>query len=212
VYRLILVALVLSSSLARSVAAQDAEPYVLGDVGGSFGDGGSAPAVALGFGYLTPHRVGFEIEVSYVPDLDFGDPGFPRIAIFPPITIQSTGRLVGLQTHVVGVLPGSGTKLRAFVLGGGGIADVEQRIRFESPLALPDLGLVFGRQDPSVFGPRTSNLTQSETSLLLSAGAGVEYALTQHFGLGMSVRYQHVFSDPRELDLARAGARVIWRF
>ena len=200
------------AAVAAPAVAQDAHPYLLGEVGGSFGDGGSAPAVVLGFGYLTPRNVGFEIEVSYVPDLDFGDPGFPRIAIFPPISIDATGRLVGLQTHVIGVLPGSGTKLRAFVLGGGGIMDVEYRLRIDSPIFTPIGPFTPPVEFPPVFTSRVTETTQSDTGLVLGAGAGFEYALTRQFGVGMAVRYQRVFSDPRDLDLARATARVTWRF
>lgn len=212
-FRLAVLVLVLALLTAVPAVAQSAQPYLLGEVGGSFGDGGSAPAVALGFGYLTPHNVGFEIEVSYVPELDFGDPGFPRIAIFPPVTIDATGRIVGLQTNVIGVLPGSGTKLRAFVLAGGGIADLDYQLRIETPIFAPGRG--FFTPPPGVPGVFTSGITettQSDTSLVLGAGAGFEYSLTRHLGVGMSVRYQHLFSDPGALDLARAAARVTWRF
>ena len=191
--------------------AQTAQPYLLSEGGGSFGDGGSAPAAVVGFGYLTPRNVGFEIEVSYVPELDFGDPGFPRIAIFPPVNVSSSGRIVSLQTHVVGILPGGGTKIRAFVVGGGGIADVQQRIRVEFPRLGPILPGIPGFPFDVGF-PRVTEQTQSETSLVLSAGAGFEYRVTDHFGLGMAVRYQRVFSDPRDLDVARVGLRATWRF
>lgn len=205
-----LVVLGLSLVVAVPAAAQTAQPYILGEVGGSFGDGGSAPAVGLGFGYLAPRNVGFEMEVSYVPDLDFGDPGIPRIAIFPPVNVFSTGRIVSLQTHVVGILPGGGTKLRAYFTGGSGIADVRQRIRVEFPTLGP---IVPGIPEfPFEFGARVAENTQSETGLVLGAGAGFEYGVTEHLGLGLSVRYQRVFSDPSNLDLARVGLRATWRF
>jgi hypothetical protein len=48
-----------------------------------------------------------------------------------------------LQTNVIGVLPGSGTRLRAFVDAGGGIADVHRRVHLKESipvfLPLPDL-------------------------------------------------------------------------
>ena len=209
-------------TIANPVIAQDAQPYIVGEAGGSFGDGSAAPALAIGFGYRTAHNFGFEIEASVVPDLNFGDPGIPRIAIYPPVTIESTGRIVALQTHVVGVLPNGGSKLRAFLLAGGGIADVERRIRIEVPPFTPVFPGIPERPDlppgfvipdlPGIFGGFQSDRRASETSLVLSGGAGFEYALTPHFGLGMSVRYQHVFSDPEALDIARLGARVTWTF
>ena len=213
---LVSVLLLAATSPAR---AQDAQVYILGEAAGSFGDGGAAPAAAVGVGYLTPRRIGFEIELSYVADLDFGDPGYPRIAIYPPISIEASGRMVGLQTNVIAVLPGGGTRLRAFVLGGGGVADLQHRIRVQAPALfrsvavfpvcpgvppLPDFAALSTALD--------AEYTRSETALVLSAGAGFEYAVTRRLGAGLSVRYLHLFSDPGALDLARVGARLTWRF
>ena len=194
--------------------AQNATPYILGEVGGSFGDGGAAPAVAAGFGYLTARNVGFEIEVSYLADLEFGDPGIPRIAIFPPVEFQASGRVVSLQTNVVGVLPGRGRKFRAFVLAGGGVADVKQKISVRSPIFDPtifaDLGSLGFLPLPIIF--RDVKTEVSDASLVLGAGAGFQYEMTRHLVIGTSVRYQHMFSERRPLDLARASIRASWRF
>lgn len=213
---LVRIALVALCTLAAAAPAraQNAAPYVLGEVGGSFGDGGAAPAVAVGFGYLTARKIGFEIELSYVPDLDLGDPGIPRIAVFPPITVQSSGRLLSFQTNAVGVLQGSGTKFRAFVLAGGGVADLKQKISVRFPDFdlrffdnLVGLGLV---PPPITF--RDVTRETSDANLLLGVGAGIEYEITRRLAVGTSVRYQHVFSEPRSLDLARASIRASWRF
>jgi hypothetical protein len=123
--------------VAVAARAQSLQPYIVGEGGGWFGDGGSTGTVAIGFGVLTPQNFGFEIEVSYVLGLDFGDTGDPRIAIFPPIVLRSSGRVVALQTHVIGMLPGGGSKLRAFVLAGGGIADLERRIQISGDFLPP---------------------------------------------------------------------------
>ena len=203
----------LLTAFPATTQAQTSQPYILGEVGGSFGDGGTAPAVALGLGYLTPRNIGFEFEVSYVPELDFGDPGIPRIAIFPPIEIEASGRIVGLQTNIIGILPGGDSKLRAFVVAGGGIADVEQRIRIRGPIFTPVFPGVPGLPEvPVVSRVFDRDETVSETSLILSAGAGFEYGLTDHLGLGMSVRYQRLFSDPSPLDIARVAVRTTWKF
>lgn len=197
--------------LPAGARAQSLQPYIVGEGGGWFGDGGSTGAVAAGFGVLTPQNFGFEIELSYLPGLDFGDPGDPRIAIFPPIGLEVTGRVVALQTHVVGVLPGGGNRLRAVVLAGGGIADVERRIRisrgFVPPIFTPGLLDV-----PVLLPPSDFEARQSETALVLSAGTGLEYRVTSKVGLGVSLRYQRVFSDPTDIDGARVAARVTWRF
>jgi hypothetical protein len=221
----VLIAFLLAA--AAPARAQNPQPYIFGEVGGSFGDGGVAPAIVAGFGYLTPRNFGFEIEAAFVPGLDFADPGLPRIAIYPPITFETTGRLISLETHVVGVLPNGGSsKLRAFVLAGGGIADLRLTNRihippFPRPLfpdlpVFPDLPDFPGLLDPSSFPELflgvDREVTASETSMVLSAGAGFDYALTRHLGLGMSVRYQHLFNDPMSLDMARAAVRATWKF
>ena len=194
---------ILWAGIAR---AQTLQPYILGEGGGWFGDAGTTGALAVGFGILTPRNIGFEIELSFVPGLDFDEDDQPRIAIFPPIQSTRSGRIIGLQTHVIGMLPGSGSKLRAFVLAGGGIADLEQRVRLA-------LGLVFPPELPPPYPiPFDTEYRQSDAVLVLSAGAGFEVSLTRHLGLGTSVRYQRLFSEPEHLDGARVAARATWRF
>jgi hypothetical protein len=209
--RIILLTLAFSF-VGVSVRAQSLQPYIVGEGGGWFGDGGGTGMLAVGFGVLTPQNFGFEIEVSAVPGLDFGDTGDPRIAIFPPIVVNSTGRVVALQTHVIGILPGGGTRFRAFVIAGGGIADLERRIRisgdFLPPVftpTLPDFPILL----PSPFD---LDRRESDSVLVLSAGTGFEYALTPKLGLGTSLRYQRLFTDPADLDSVRVAARLVWRF
>jgi hypothetical protein len=211
--RRIALGLCLGLALAAPVEAQNPHAYAVGEVGGSFGDGKLGPAVALGVGYMTPKNIGFEIEVAYVPDLDFDDPGFPRIAIFPPIEIESTGRLISLQTNVIAVLPGGGQKLRAFVLGGGGVADVKQEISIRSPLAFTPVFPGVPGLPPLPPLSLTVSDEISDTNFVLTAGAGFDYEVTSRFGIGTTIRYQHVFGvAPQSLDMARAGIRARWRF
>jgi opacity protein-like surface antigen len=207
--RTFLATLALSVS-ATVVHAQSLQPYIVGEGGGWFGDGGATGAVAVGFGMLTPRNIGFEIEVSYVPGLDFDD-DVAVIAIFPPISIDTSGRIIGLQTHVIGMLPGSGTKLRAFVLAGGGVADLERRVSISrGDVLFSPTGLT-----PPPYPIPFEFDTEAEDSdavLVLSAGAGFEYSVTRNLALGTSVRYQRLFSEPERLDGARVAARATWRF
>jgi opacity protein-like surface antigen len=94
------------------------------------------------------------------------------------------------------------------VLAGGGVADVKQEVFIRGFAFGPDFPFI-GIVDPPI--PRIGT-ELSDTSLVLSAGAGIDYALTRHLGLGTSIRYQHVLSEPRSLDTARASVRVTWRF
>ena len=192
--------------------------YVLGEAGASFGDGGGAPALAAGFGFLTSRNIGVELEVSYIPSLRF-DEADPLPGLLPFGGVRTSGRVVGLQTQIVAVLPGGGTKLRTFVTGGGGIADVERRVQFSS---FPEFLTIFEGlpqfeglttfPDFRLLLPRDFEQTRSDASLVLSGGAGVEYALTGRFDLGIGLRYQRVFSNPSALDMARLGLRAKWKF
>ena len=203
--------LALASVAPAAASAQSLQPYISAEAGGWFGDGGTTAAIAAGFGVRTTRNIGFEIEVSYIPDLEFQDPQIPAIAIFPPIEFDATGSIVSLQTHVVGVLPASGTRLRAFVLGGGGVADVEQRTRisfggFPFPLlGLTDIAFPFPI-------PIDTEDRQSDAVLVLSAGAGFDYPLTRRIGLGTSIRYQRLFTAPERTDGARVALRMTWQF
>ena len=196
--------------------AQSPQPYVLGEVGGSVGDGGSAAALAAGFGFLTSKNVGVQLEVSYVPGLDFGDTGAPRIQIFPPILLEATGRILTFETHVVGILPGGGTKLRAFVLAGGGVGSFEQRIRISAaeftPLFSGFPGFPELPEFPLISFPFDEEVKQTETSLVLSGGGGFDYAVVERLTLGLSVRYQRLFSNPAALNRGRIGLRATWNF
>lgn len=207
----LVLALVLGAS---SAAAQPPQAYVFTELGGSFGDGGTQGAVGAGFGYLTSRRVGLELDVSYVPSLDFDDVVVPAIVIFPPINVTASGRIIGLTTHVVGVLPGSGPRLRACVLAGGGIADVERRVRISyEPFVFPDFGAELEALGLTVVPfPRDVEQRRSHTKVVLSAGGGFEYEVTRRLGLGLTVKYQRLFSDPGAMDNARVGMRVTWGF
>lgn len=216
-----------------ATSAQAQEPhryYLVGEAGGSFGDGGSTPATALGFGFLPSRNFGVELEVSYIPGLDSMDrTGFGN-GFRLPFDIEASRRVVGLQTHVVGILPAGDTKLRAFVTGGGGVTNVEHRVRVSPgdllgglphglPAGFPQGFSGFpgfpGLSDFSAFSiglPSEIEQTRSDASLVLSAGGGIEYAVSRNVGLGLVARYQRVFTNPNALDMARVGLRARLNF
>lgn len=207
--------------------------YVSVAPGISAGDGGAAPSVSVSAGYVTPRRVGFEVEFSYTDRLDLRDDRFPRIQsspmprsfdplgfqdvtalglmsilIFPPIDLNTSGRLVSFHTNAVGEIATT-RRFRAMVSAGGGVAALRQRthLRF-GPLNLP---LPLGAPMIDI-QPYESVVTTSDTGLSLGAGMTLEYRVTRSVGLGGDVRYQHVFLDPGDFDHARVGARLTWRF
>ena len=199
-------------------------PYIFGSGGGLFGEGRSIGSVAFGFGYMTPRRVGLEVELAWSPSIleppDLGIPTLPptfgssNITIFPTPELRIESRLLTLQTNVVGVLAAPGSRLSAIVEAGGGVADVHRDLHIKS--LSPDLeffsDLFTGPVPQITFTTIERDVSSSQTSLVLGAGGGFEFALTERIGLGSLVRYQHIFSSGDALDQARVEARLRWRF
>jgi hypothetical protein len=202
-------------------------PYVSGHVGVSGGDSGPAVAAGGSVGYVTPRRLGFELEITVTPGLDLGslgrreDPPFAQLTPFPfpQPTFEATGRLLTFQTNVTGAL-NSSSRLRVFVVGGGGMANLHQDIIYRIPGFVfppfpPTLG---GLNEPVVvftpleFDFREERITRSENALCLNAGGIVEFALTARFGLGVDARYMHAFFAREGMDMARVVARARWQF
>jgi hypothetical protein len=218
---LLAVAVLLAATPA--VAQESAGPYLIGSGGGVFGDAHTTGSLSVGFGYLTPRRVGLEVDLAWSPSvleqpdvrIATSQPIFSDVAIFPPIELRVRSRLLTLQTNVIGVLPGSGPRLRAFVEAGGGIADLQRRTHYTASIpVLPPLDDIFSRPGlPTVtFTTIDRDFTSTDTSLVLGAGGGFEYGIGEHMSAGTHVRYQHLFTNGEALDMARLEGRVRWKW
>lgn len=209
-------------SLAQSVG-----PYVSGHVGVLGGDGGAAVAAGGAVGFMTTRRIGFELELSAWPGLDFGDLGFSRElppfpAFIPAPTLDAKGRVLTFETNVVADV-GSAGKVRLFVVAGGGVANVRRDIHYRYPdfifppefVLPPDLDLPPGFTLPP---PRLEflilerQISSSESALCLNAGGIVEYAFSSQLSLGVDARYSHAFANRGGMDNARVTVRVGWQF
>jgi hypothetical protein len=199
---------------ALPAVARGQTAYVSASGGVSAGDGGASPAIAVSAGYLTPKRIGFEVEFGFVADLDFPGPdvsilatSFPGTSIFPPIMFESSGDLFTFHTNVVFPLTSSG-KLRVQAIAGGGAANVRIHTRFiRGSIILEGL--------PEFLPPfpvLPTESTVSDAALSLNLGGFIEYALTERLGAGVDARYNHVFLEREGLDFARITGRMSWRF
>jgi hypothetical protein len=211
---------VLIGAPGMAAAQQTDGPYLLGAAGGIFGNANTTGSLSVGVGYMSPRRVGLEIELAWSPsilespEVQIPTPLFPTdIAGLSRPELRVRSRLLTLQTNVIGVLPGSSDRLRAFVDAGGGIADLHRRvhIRQSIPVLPPDL---FTNPLPPAltFTTIERDVSSSQSALVLGAGGGFDYALGAHMGLGTHVRYEHVFTSGEGLDEARIEARVRWMF
>ena len=196
-----------------SATAQPAGPYVSGHVGASGGDGGGALIAGAAVGYMSPHRLAFELEIGVSPDVDFRPPPFAILTIFPAPTFESTGRLLWLQTNAIVTVVDAG-KLRAAVVAGGGIVNVRRETSYSYAFAAPFFTFT-GAPLPTIpisyLPPPSSTYTTIESALSLNAGGIVDYALTRRLRVGVDARYMHgFFSDPWKT--ARVAGRVQWQF
>jgi hypothetical protein len=216
---------ILSLLVTRTGSAQTTGPYLSGHVGLSGGDGGGVVTGGGAVGYMMPRRLGFELEVNATPDLDFEDLGLltnfpprltpsPLIPSFPAPTINVSGRLLTFQTNAVVALTSSG-KLRAFVVGGGGVANLQEDLRYRYP------DIVFPTFDPNtpvlIVPPLQYTLVErrtsrSENALCLNIGGIVDYALKSRFAIGVDARYIHAFFNRDAVKTARVAARIRWQF
>jgi hypothetical protein len=214
--------IVLLATPMRAAAQQTEGAYVTGSAGGSFGDANATGSFSVGFGYLTPRRVGLEIELAWTPSteettqLAIPTPVFPSdIFGIPEPELSLRSRLLTLQTNVVGVIAGDRRRARAFVEAGGGIADVQRRVHIKTFVPVfPPLSDLFVEPviPPLTFTTIERDVSSSQTALVLGAGAEFDYRLGAHLALGTHVRYEHLFTSGDALDKARVEARARWGF
>lgn len=215
--------------LGSTASAQTPGPYVAGLAGVSAGDTGASFAGGAAVGYMSPRRLGFELEIGIAPGLDFSDDGLPRIqsplspSLFPAPTFRATGRVLTFQSNVVAALTGQGA-LQVAIAAGGGVANRQQDItlRYASivipsgrpTFSFPDLESLppFPFPFPLEFEMREQRSTRSDNALCLNAGGIVEYALSSRLGVGADVRYMHAFFSGNAWDAARVTARLRWQF
>jgi hypothetical protein len=216
--RLLVLLLLICAFCAWPTVGRAQSAFISGSAGLSAGDGGAAPAITIAAGYLTPRRIGFEVEFGFTPDLDFPTPDFviqsPTTEIFPPLVFESTGRILTLHTNVLFPLTTSG-RLRVLALGGGGVGSVREhrRVQREAIVLTPGFPTIPGFEVPPFSSPALDvTTTVTDTALSLNLGGVIEYAVTDRLGVGVDARYGHVFLDRNGLDMGRITGRMSWRF
>jgi opacity protein-like surface antigen len=171
-------------------------------------------AIAGGIGYRVNRFVGFGVEVTSVPVLK-PDASTLRSAtimdslgsaavlntVAGPTVSGSDGRATVFTTNVRIELPPIATRVIPYVLGGGGIANIKNNFTVTLPVPVPGI--------PVVIPPQA--VTQSTTSLALTAGGGASILLTGHVSVDVDVRYLRLIAS-RDLNVGRFGIGVGYRF
>jgi hypothetical protein len=199
--------------------AQDGPGRISGSFSGLFGDGGLAPTVAGSAGYRFTRNLGFEIEVTALPGLDFDDDSDFSILespdsvltaeigalglVLPPPRFESTGRAITVLSNVVGEFP-VGRSLRPYLVAGGGVGHVRRRFEFSAVRAIiPRLGSL----DSFIY-----DYELSDTALALNIGGGVDIAVGKGVAVGGDLRYLRLFGEGTDYNMVRIGTRASYRF
>jgi opacity protein-like surface antigen len=204
-------------------------------VGASLGDGGSAAEVGGAVGYRVNRFAGFELEITYVPSLDFGgrraaasegvvtycasvvpqmDPGppagcFVQPGIYPPVSVRTSGHALTFTTNFVGEIPSTVSWLRPYVVAGGGVGSVSERFHDgDGPGGI--IPMDHGTNAAGMIGTDAGGSTT--TGLALTVGGGLDIQVWKGLAIGADARYVHIARGSGGLDMTRVGGRVSWRF
>jgi hypothetical protein len=201
--------------------------FLVGATAGS--DTGISPMIGAAVGSrLTPH-LGFELEVGFLPDVDFEDRSIDvpiplalrgelqaaGLSIFPfPYRLERDGHITTFLANAVGEFETRANWLRFHVVAGGGVASVvgTTTIDFSPPVVFAGISL------PSRFIDPTP-IESQRTELALQTGAGAEFRVWERTSVGVDARYLYVAgpggagdSVSGSLHLVRVSGRVSVRF
>jgi hypothetical protein len=216
--RAVTMSLALSMTVLVATLASAQGGRVAGGAGLSAGTGGPAPALTVSAGYHPTPRIGFELELSVIPQLDFGTrelgevPVVTPLPVLPKTILTATGSLTAVQVDILVPITTAG-KLHVSAVAGGGTASLRTRTRLHrDAVTFPVIPLPEPFSVPPLTLPAQDiTHTGTVTGLALNTGVIVEYALSANVGVGVDVRYLHT-SASRDIDIARTTARVVWRF
>jgi len=205
--------LVLVCGFSGSAFAQDSGARVSGYYAGTFGEGDTNTAAGGAVGYRFNSRFGFDFEVLALPDFELNDN-------------DGEGRGVGFLTNFVTEFPSPARWLTPYVQGGGGVANLRQSADFvfedgngrQTPIPARDRRNI-GRMDPRNFGNFGNDMRvvpldrrRSETSLALTVGGGVDFAIWRKLSVGPNITFMKFFGGFEDVDLTRIGGRASLRF
>jgi hypothetical protein len=191
---------------ATPAFAQGPGARISGFYAGAFGEGDTNIGTGGSVGYRFTPRLGLDFEVLALPDFQLDETGMP-------------GRGVAFLTNFVTEFPSPAAWLTPYVQGGGGVANIRlepnvtafdrdnRRVPFvvrggRGPFPMPgdDIRVV------------AVGAARRDTSVALSVGGGVDFAIWRALSVGPNISYLKFFGSLRDIDLARVGARASYRF
>jgi outer membrane protein with beta-barrel domain len=206
---------------ACPVAAQTRTGAVIsGSAGVLSMDSAIHTMVSGSIGYKLNSVLSFGVELTAVPDLESDLPGFPiplAIPYFPIRLDEVEGSATIFTTNVRIDIPTTSRRIVPFVVGGGGVANVEQRYGIAILPAfsvasvsaeLAALGL-----SPSIFPPPNQPypVSNSTTGLALTLGGGASIMATDRLSIDVDLRYLRI-EAATDRNAGRFGGGVSYRF
>lgn len=203
--RILAVALTLCSA-APAFAQEDNGARISGFFSGALGEGETNIGTGGSVGYRFTPRVGIDFEVLALPDFQLSEAGMP-------------GRGVAFLTNFVTEFPSPAAWLTPYVQGGGGIANIRQEpnvtVFDRENRVVPIPGRPRGGRFPAL--PNDVRIVRvgegrRDTSLALTVGGGIDFAVWRGLSVGPNISYLKLFGSLRDIDLTRIGGRASYRF
>jgi opacity protein-like surface antigen len=195
----LLICLFAAWCFATPVRAQDSGARVSGFFAGAFAHDQTNIETGGAIGYRFTPRIGFDLEVLTIPDLNFEG-------------TDSSGHAVAFLSKLVTELPTPGRWLVPYIEGGGGVANLSESPLLRSGLLprSPD-----GRRRDAPASRADVDRIQArrnDTALALTVGGGVDFQLWRGFAIGPTLSYRRLFGNLEDQDFTRIGARASYRF
>jgi opacity protein-like surface antigen len=176
---------------------------------------GAPVALSGAAGYRFNRVFGLGAEVTVVPSLT---PGTPRSTALPAadfLTVplkfdEEGGHAVVFTTNVRLELPVGSARILPYIVGGGGVGQVRERVRTVvsfSPSPSPP-GIVVPLVLPA---PTTVVLKSDSTDLALTIGGGVSFPIIKLMSIDAEARYLSLLGR-RDFNVGRFGGGVTFRF
>jgi opacity protein-like surface antigen len=186
-------------------AQEDNGARISGFYSGALGEGETNIGTGGSVGYRFTPRVGIDFEVLALPDFQLNEAGMG-------------GRGVAFLTNFVTEFPSPAAWLTPYVQGGGGIANIKQEPNItvfdRENRVLPIPGRPRGGRFPVLPSDVRVQIGQarSDTSVALTVGGGVDFAVWRGLSVGPNISYLKLFGSLRDIDLTRIGGRASYRF
>jgi|GEM_PF-2663285 opacity protein-like surface antigen len=201
--------LVLALLVGPKLAHAQSGAIVNGAIGAFVSDDATSLEISGGIGYRFNRAIAFGIEFTQVPNLDTnGQYAFSTLRVCCGVSggPHAEGHATVFTTNVRVEVPTTMRRVVPFVVGGGGIASVTEKlpiIYYATPLAgqLADMGITVPLPD---ILPGPQQLVSNTTlAMALTLGGGASILMTDHLSID---------GDLRVLKLLANTGRTIGRF